>query len=181
MAVRPECRIVTEALVAARRELKFAIDAALESLDPSVRPREGEHADEVSAPRLRRPGGLQLLLDARHRTGEILRLMRPARRVDTRGAAERLDAKAGIICERRFARRARRRFGLQDRIVTEGQAGLFRFAQAERAGTDRMESEWRQKSLDLPQLAAIMRRRHDPRREAPAPGSGLGRRAHWAT
>ena len=108
MAVGPEDGIVAETRRAPWREHEIAVDPALERLGPAVRPGERQRADEMRPPRLWRARRQKLALDAGHRGGEVLGAARPARRIDARGAAERLDAKPGIVGERRFAGRPRR-------------------------------------------------------------------------
>src|SRR3954464_8142345 len=86
-------RIVAEALTPARRPDERAVHAPLEFLHMAVRPRDGEHGDEMSLAFLRREAIAlaQAGLDLLHRLAKVLRLARPARRIDAGCAIERID------------------------------------------------------------------------------------------
>src|SRR5262249_28980455 len=137
--VRQKHRIVAETLVAAWRPYQHTVDAALEGLNMTVRPGDAERRDEVRGTRRgrRRAEALQLLLDVAHGAAEILVGAGPARRMDARRAAERIDHEAGIVGERRELRGFRGRRGLDQRVFREGRAGLLGLGEAELAGGDR--------------------------------------------
>ncbi len=94
MAVGAEDGVVAESLVAARGKDQVTVDAALEGFKPSVRPGEGEHADEPGPPWRSRAERHELALDSRHGGDEIFRLPRPARGIDSRRAAQALRRRA---------------------------------------------------------------------------------------
>src|SRR3954463_3785294 len=91
-AVRQEHRIVTEALIPARRPDQRTLDPALEFLGMSVRPCGAQHRDEMRPALLRREGIAlaQAGLDLLHRAAEVLGLAGPACRINARRALERV-------------------------------------------------------------------------------------------
>ena len=70
--------------------------------------------------------------------GKILRVASPSRRIDAGRAAERLDAQAGIVSQRRQFRRGDGGLRLNQRIGDECVAGLLRFGQTKLAGRCRL-------------------------------------------
>src|SRR5690606_36173953 len=121
-ALRLEHRIVTEAFRAARRPDEMAEHAALEEVLMPIRPGKAERGHEMRLARRRRLSATlaQLVVDARHRGGEILRLPGPARREDAGRAVERVDSKAGVVREARQAGGARRRMRLDGGVLGIG-------------------------------------------------------------
>jgi len=132
-------------------------------------------------PGLRRAGGAQLLLDARHRGPKILGFARPARGMDARRVAERLDAESGVVGERGSPRSPRRRLGLQRGVVAEGEAGLVGLDEAQLRRAHGRDAVGPQELADFAQLAGVMGGRDDASREAPKHASGLSVRIHSAT
>ena len=133
-AGREEHRVVAEALVAARRPDRGAVDAADEGLGVPVRPGEAQRRDEPGAA----VGGVaHLVVHPRHRVRRNPSPARPSAPNSTPGrAVQRGDAEAGIVGQRRQAARARRRQRLDPRIAGEIGRVLLRLRQAERAGGD---------------------------------------------
>ena len=84
-------------------------------------------------------------------------------------AVQRLDAKPGIVGQRRLAGRPRRRLRLDRRVVPERHARLLRLGEVQLRRADRLDAVRREQLADLPKLAGVMGRRHDPSGK-PAPG-----------
>ena len=106
-----------------------ALDLAAEGVAGAVGPGEAEHGDEAGRARVSgvvRAGRLEAVLDALHGGGEILVRPGPARRIDAGIAAQRIDAEAGIVGERRQAGGDGRGDRLERGVVLEGRAGLLR-------------------------------------------------------
>ena len=95
MIVGLEERVVAKTLVAARL-VDEAEDLALEGFEMAVRPRYRKRRDEMRAPLcgLVRPALGQHIHDLAHRPRKVARLLRPARGIDARIAAQRVDAQA---------------------------------------------------------------------------------------
>src|SRR4029450_6740392 len=110
VAIRQKHGIVSETLVAAWRPDKSAVHRGVEFFKVSVGPGEAERANELSvalATRVR-AALAQLVFHRLHGTPEVLFGTRPARRVDTGRATERIDGEPGIIREWRQTRGRRR-------------------------------------------------------------------------
>src|SRR5690606_27117840 len=155
MAIGNEDRIIAEAVFATRRPGQFTIDTAFEIFDVSIRPGEGEAADEIGA------GVAQTRLD--HAAPQLLESeikipcrAGPARGMDARRPVERVDAKAGIIGKGRKARCLRRRKCLQLRIGAERVARLFRLGKIKVARRYDFQPERHKQMRNFAHLARIM-------------------------
>ena len=158
-AVGLEQRIVAEALLAARRPHRDAVDAALEFFHVAVRPGETERGDEMAAPLFGRFRAAldQQRLDFVHGETEILVGSGPARRMNAGLAAERIDHQAAVVGKGGAAGRFRRGHRLDARIFGEGLAGFRRLGEPEFAGRLRFDTEGRQQFAHFGELAGIMR------------------------
>src|SRR6185295_966 len=98
-------RVVAEAARSALLVDDLALDPGLEQLAMAVGPAQGEGADEAGAAVVVRG---ELAQHAVHADVEIalaiMTLVGPARRIDARRAAKRVDRQARIIGQRRQAR-----------------------------------------------------------------------------
>ena len=155
VAVRHEHRVVAEALVSARRPDEFAVDPAFEIFDVAIGPGKRKTADEMGA-RVECALLDETEAHALHREVEILLRACPARRIDARRSAKRLDAKAGIVGKRRLAACLRGGERLQLRIGAEGVTRLFGLVEPEIAGGQGLDAERCKQFPDLADLAAIM-------------------------
>src|ERR1700732_564494 len=99
MPVGQKNRIIAEAGCSAWRPYQRAVDAALELFRVAVRPGHAQRAHEMRLALVGPHGAVaaELVLDPAHGGSKILGLARPARRVNPRSAAERIDREAGII------------------------------------------------------------------------------------
>ena len=159
MAVGQEHRIVTKALIAARRPNQRAVDAALEFLDVTIGPGHAQRGDEMrlAALRRRRAALAEFFLDRRHGPGKIPLGPGPARRMDTRRAVERIDHQARIVGKGGQAGRLGRRFRLDMRVIAKRHSEFFRLRETKftsRCGVDAVGCK---EAAHLGKFSAIMR------------------------
>ncbi len=102
------------------------------------------------------PALLDLVADFAHGSSEILLRPRPARRVNSRRAAETVDLKSGIVGERRKACAARRGDGFETRVALKRRLGFLGFGEAKLAGGNGVEAIRRDQLVDLPHLAGVV-------------------------
>ena len=95
-AVGDEDGIIAEAMIAARRKGERAMHFAFEHPALARGQRDAKSADEFRGAGAE-PFVAQLVMDAGHGDAEVLGRSRPARRIDSRRAAQRIDAKTGIV------------------------------------------------------------------------------------
>ncbi len=93
-----------------------------------------------------------------HREGEVLRRPGPARGINAGCAAQRLDAEAAVVGERRKLRRLRGGEGLEFRILAESLAGLVGLGKTEIGGGNDFDVQRREKVGNLADLAGIVAR-----------------------
>ena len=88
------------------------------------------------------------------------RFARVVRRIDARRAAQRLDAQAGVVGERRQSGQAGGMPGFLQRILEKGMVGFFGFGDAEFRLWQHREIERGEQLRELTQLAWIIAGQH---------------------
>ena len=122
-------------------------------------------------------GGSRLRMDALHGRAEVLARPGPARGVDAGRAAERTDAEAAVIRQRRQPARPGGRLCLQSGIAGESRLRFIRLGQAESAGRYHMDVPRLQQRPDLGELARVVARQHQTRTRLRAGEPSAGPRA----
>ncbi len=161
LALCDEDRVKAEALFAARRPDKLALDRALEDFLMTVRPDDGEGRDEAGAA----VGGLNLFqqgLNLLHGDIEIARLARPDGCMNTRHAAKRRHLKTAIVGKRRGAGRLACGACLDEGIAGKGLFGLFRLRQVQIDGGDDFHADRFEKILQFADFPLVMCCRDEP-------------------
>src|SRR6516164_3820796 len=111
--------------------------------------------------RRRRAALVEFVLNGLHGAAKILIGSGPARRMDARRAAERIDRKPGIVGEGGQAGRLGGRFGLDAGVVAKAQPRLVRFLQSQfprRCGVDPVR---RKQLAHFSELAGVVGRDHE--------------------
>ena len=124
-----------------------------------VGPGDAQRRHEMRAPPFGRLGAFfhQLGLDFVHREPEILVRAGPARGMNSRLAAERIDRQAGIVGEGGQAGGLGRGLRLDPRVGAEAGAGFLGLRELELARRHRVDAERREQVAHLGELARIVR------------------------